>query len=513
MNNDFYKISQYSNGFQETRWATSDEIKSSSTKVMLNQVNFDGCGLPLIGNAKRLYVDNSDTHSLIIGSTGSKKTRLFCMPMIHTMIHAGESFVVTDPKGEIYDATSGKAKEMGYDVVLLNFRDLSRGDMWNPLKEPALLYKQGRVDEATAMLNDFVEAISMESAMRASDVFWVTSARMLSLAVLLVMMDVCSFEEINVKTFSRMCVEFGKVADAVTNSVMGIPEEDWEKNFLDEIMKKIPQDSIAALNYFAIGRSHEKTRADMQSSLFAFVKPFLLQSNLIRNLSETTFDMRLIGRKKTALYIIVPDERSTYHFIVTSFVKQCYELLIDEAQKEMNKALPIRVNFVLDEFSNTPPISDMPAMITAARSRNIRFYLVVQSMHQLVKRYSHDAETIKGNCENWVFLASKELNLLEELSRLCGNTRTYEPHETQRPLITISELQKLKKDQGEALVFYARHYPFITQLPDISQYGFKQYPAAEIANIRTDDVIHIGPKELYEEINSGRRPIPFSDLV
>jgi type IV secretion system protein VirD4 len=148
-----------------------------------------------------------------------------------------------------------------------------------------------------------------------------------------------------------------------------------------------------------------------------------------------------MGRKKTALYIVVPDERSTYHFIVTSFVKQCYELLITEAQKEINKSLPVRVNFVLDEFSNTPAISDMPAMITAARSRNIRFYLVVQSMHQLVKRYGLDSETIKGNCENWVFLASKELNLLEELSKMCGNTLNYEPHEFIRPLINVSELQ------------------------------------------------------------------------
>lgn len=513
MNQDLYKISQYNGGFQETRWATQDEIKSGSTKVMLNEDTFKGCGLPLIGNSKRVYLDNLDTHSLIIGSTGSKKTRLFCMPMVHTMIHAGESFVVTDPKGEIYDATSGKAKEMGYDVVLLNFRDLAQGDMWNPLKEPALLYKQGRIDEATSMLSDFVDAISMESAMRASDIFWVNSARMLALAVLLVMMDVCTYEEINVKTFSRMCVEFGKVEDPVTNNMLGIPEDECEKNYLDEIMKLIPPDSIAALNYFAISRSHEKTRADMQSSLFAFVKPFLLQSDLIRNLSETTFDMRLMGRKRTALYIIVPDERSTYHFIVTSFVKQCYELLIAEAQKEATKSLPIRVNFVLDEFSNTPPISDMPAMITAARSRNIRFYLVVQSMHQLVKRYENDAETIKGNCENWVFLASKELNLLEELSRLCGNTRTYEPHEIQRPLITISELQKLNKDKGEALVFFSRHYPFITQLPDISQYGFKPYPSAEINNIRKDGVVHIGPQELFNEISNGYRPVPFSDLV
>ncbi|MDD3504049.1 MAG: type IV secretory system conjugative DNA transfer family protein [Eubacteriales bacterium] len=513
MSHDLYKISQYNSGFQETRWATQDEIKSSATRVVISADNYEGCGLPLIANSKRMYLDNSDTHSLIIGSTGSKKTRLFCMPMVHSMIRAGESFVVTDPKGEIFDATSGMAQELGYDVVLLNYRDLEQGDMWNPLKEPALLYKQGHVDEATAMLNDFVEAISMEAAESTKDIFWVNSARMLSLAVLLVMMDICSFDEINVNTFSRMCVEFGKVEDAVTNKMLEIPESEWEKNYLDEIMKIIPQSSIAALNYFAVGRSHEKTRADMQSSLFAFVKPFLLQRRLIRNLSETTFDIRSMGRKKTALYIVVPDERSTYHFIVTSFVKQCYELLITEAQKEINKSLPVRVNFVLDEFSNTPAISDMPAMITAARSRNIRFYLVVQSMHQLVKRYGLDSETIKGNCENWVFLASKELNLLEELSKMCGNTRTYEPHEIIRPLITVSELQKLKKDKGEALLFFARHYPYVTRLPDISEYGFKQLAPAVISKISHDNVLNVGPRELYDDINNGKRPVPFAGML
>ena len=510
--NDQYKFSQYTSNYQETRWATPDEIKSTATRLDLTSESYEGSGLPLIGNSKKLYVDNSDTHSLIIGSTGSKKTRLFCMPMVQTMIRAGETFVVTDPKGEIFDATSGAAKEKGYKIVLLYFRDLSKGDMWNPLKEPATFYKAGKIDEATAMLSDFVDSISMELAMNSKDIFWVNTPRMLALSVLLLMLDSCHFDEINMKTFSRMCLEFGIVEDPVRNNYLEIPEDEWEKNYLDQIMKIIPEDCIAALNYFAISRSHEKTRADMQSSLFAFIKPFILQSNLIRSLSDNTFDTRLFGHEKTAVYIIVPDERSTYHFIVTSFVKQCYEILIDEAQKEKGKKLPIRVNFVLDEFSNTPAITDMPAMITAARSRNIRFFLVVQSMHQLYKRYEYDAETIKGNCENWVFLASKELNLLEEISRLCGNTTHYDLSENQRPLITISELQKLKKERGEALLFYARHYPFITQLPDISEYKFDYYDPIIIENVTKENIKSIGAKDFYQEIIDGLRPVPFKDL-
>ena len=90
--------------------------------------------------------------------------------------------------------------------------------------------------------------------------------------------------------------------------------------------------------------------------------------------------------------------------------------MISVAQEKANGQLPVRVNFILDEFCNLPAIPDMPAMISAARSRNMRFFLVAQSKHQLLRKYGEDADTIKGNCDNWVFLTSKELDLLEEIS-------------------------------------------------------------------------------------------------
>ena len=124
MNTDNYKFGRYVNSNQETRWATIDEIRNSGTHINLSDDEYVTAGLPLISDGKEAYVDHKDTHSLIFGATGSKKTRLFCMPMINMFAKAGESFIVTDPKGELYAKTSGLVKSKGYKTVVLNFRNI-----------------------------------------------------------------------------------------------------------------------------------------------------------------------------------------------------------------------------------------------------------------------------------------------------------------------------------------------------------------------------------------------------
>lgn len=227
-------------------------------------------------------------------------------------------------------------------------------------------------------------------------------------------------------------------------------------------------------------------------------------------LTGNTFDISNFGHKKTAVYIIVPDEKTTYHFLVTTFIKQVYEILIGEAQKTRDRTLPVRVNFVLDEFCNIPKIPDMLSMISAARSRNMRFYLVVQGLHQLRSRYGEDAETIKGNCENWVFLTSKELSLLNEISELCGSV--YTSDNRYRRLISVSELQRLDKEKGEALIMHSRQYPIITEIADIDMYpmfGKKSTVKLNKIKMPLGDIFSI--KGLYVEVRVGKIKIPFSD--
>jgi len=227
-------------------------------------------------------------------------------------------------------------------------------------------------------------------------------------------------------------------------------------------------------------------------------------------LSGNTIDIKSFGRKKTAVYIIVPDEKTTYHFLVTMFVKQVYEILIADAQNHPGRTLPVRVNFVLDEFCNLPTIPDMPSMISASRSRNMRYFLVAQSLHQLKSRYKEDADTIKGNCENWVFLTSKELALLQEVSALCGNVNSSESNS--RSLISVSELQRLSKEKGEALIMHARQYPVISEIADIDQYEmFKGYPEVSLKKFELPQIKVYSPGKVISEIEDRQRKLPFTD--
>lgn len=488
MRND-YKYGRYLNTNQETRWATTEEIRRSGTYVDLSAPHYPGAGLPLLSDGKEAYVDNQDTHTLIFGATGSKKTRLFCMPMLNIFARAGESFVATDPKGELYAKTSGIMKENGYNIVVLNFRELGVGDMWNPLTLPYELYRAGDIDGAMALLNDFVSTIAAPQMHHTKDIFWPQMAASLAMAHLLLLMEAGAEEEVNVASLAAMC--------ALEN-----------EDALQNMAKKMREDCIAGMNYRGIFTGASGTKQSIYASLFGMVRVFVTQKNLSRMLAGNTVDIRSFGREKTAVYIIVPDEKTTYHFLVTSFIKQVYEIMISEAQREPDLRLPVRVNFVLDEFCNLPKIEDMPSMISASRSRNMRFFLVAQSLHQLRGKYGEDADTIKGNCDNWVFLTSKELALLNEISELCGSIST--PTGQTRRLISVSELQRLDKTKGEALIMHARQYPIITEIADISSYGaFAGYPTVPFEPFALPEVSVFSVQKLYLDIRCKLRKYPF----
>ena len=485
-----YKLGKYQNFNQETRWASAEELKRSATYVNLSDETYPTAGLPILSDGREAYLDGQDTHTLIFGSTGSKKTRLFCMPLIQFFIRAGESFIATDPKGELYARTAGHAKANGYDTVVLNFRDIGKGDMWNPLTIPYRLYNSGKKDEAVSMLNDFVRNIAEPQFMNTNDRFWPEMASSLALAHLLLLMEAATEEEANVASLAALC------SNASTQMLSGLSVN-------------MRQDTIAGLNYQNVYTSPEKTLQSIMVSLFAMIRVFNTQRNLTNMLSGNTVDVAEFGRKKTAVYLIIPDEKNTYHFMVTTFIKQAYEILIAEAQKEENRQLPIRVNFVLDEFCNLPQIPDMPSMISAARSRNMRYFLVAQSLHQLKGRYGENADTIKGNCDNWVFLTSKELDLLNEISQLCGSYCTAEGHT--RSLISVSELQRLDKSKGEALIIHGRQYPAISEIADIDSYAmFKGYGIPAMLENELPEAKMFDLNQFYKDVINEVRPLPFS---
>ena len=169
----------------------------------------------------------------------------------------------------------------------------------------------------------------------------------------------------------------------------------------------------------------------MNSILSVFdqkMRTFTIQPTLLNMLASNNIDIDSVGKQRTAIFLITPDEKTTYHRLVSLFIKQSYESIIYSASLNKGNRVNNRINYILDEFSSLPAINDMPAMISAARSRMIRFLLIVQSKHQLEKRYKEEAATIISNCNNWIFLTSRELDLLRELSELCGEKANRTPN-------------------------------------------------------------------------------------
>ena len=495
MRKENFEFIRYIENEKDARWADPEEIKRMSNSpfapITMINVETEECekaGLPVISDGRTVYVDGSDTHSIIFGATGSKKTRLFAMPLINMFALTGESFIVTDPKGELYDKTSGLVKGKGYETIVLNFRELDKSDYWNPLDIPYKEYHKGNKEEATSMINDFINALAAIQREGTKDRYFIDLAYSQALANLLFFIETATPEENNIYNFTEFF--FSKSTPEGTR----------------ELVNHTSASSIASLNFNMV-LTNEKvvtTFANVTSCVAIMLNPFIVRKSLCQVLSKSSFDINELSRKKIAVYIIVPDEKTTLHFLITAFIKQVYESLINEAQKQDDKKLPIRVNFLLDEFCNIPKIEDMPSMISAARSRNMRFFLVAQSLFQLKQKYGEDAHTIKGNCENWVFLTSREVELLEEISKLCGSTRN------NLPLISTSELQRLSKEKGEVLILQGRNYPFVTELPDIDDYKFKSYSSEKLKARSFPQIEKYDVNKVIAEIKDSKRPLPFS---
>ena len=232
-------------------------------------------------------------------------------------------------------------------------------------------------------------------------------------------------------------------------------------NYIKEYFNAKDPAKAAYINASGTVFTADETKQGIIATFKQKMKLFSERANLSEMLSYSDFDMRDIGRKKTAVFLIVQDEKKTLHPLATIFIKQCYETLIDVAQENGGK-LPFRTNFILDEFANMPPLKDVTTMVTAARSRLIRFTFIIQNFAQLTQVYGKEnGDTIRGNC-NLLYLISSEIAALEEISKMCGEVKSKEKEKTaSTPLVTVSDLQRL--NQFEIIVLRRRMFPYKTR--------------------------------------------------
>ena len=479
-----------------SKWAKEKDIKTSKDveRVEPNSNSVEAAGIPLINNGKEIWVDNGEYHSLIIGSSGSGKTECIVKPMVNLLAKKGESMIITDPKGEIYKYSANYLKNQGYRVIVLNFREPQNGNAWNPLTMPYKYFKDGNNDKAIELIDDIAGNILHEPD--AKEQFWGVSAGDYFSGLALGLFMDAKENEININSINLM-------------STVGEERYAAGNNYIKEYFRMKGETSTPYIFASNTITAPNDTKASILSTFRQKIRQFSTGEALSEMLSYSDFDMQDIGRGKTAVFLIIHDEKKTYHPLMTIFIKQCYEVLIDEAQKSGGK-LPFRTNFILDEFANMPALKDVDAMVSAARSRDIRFTFIIQNFAQLNDVYGQEtAEIIKGNCGNIVYLISTEMKALEEISKMCGEVKVDDEKDKSatRPLISITDLQKMKL--FEAIIIRLRTSPFKTQLePDFKMnWGIERveepYPEREIREVGLFDLKKFITEKRNEEINDG----------
>ncbi len=493
------------------RWAKDKEMQHDTDVVAVDPLSpkANAGGIPLIMTPKKVWVDNGGYHNLVIGSTGAGKTQTTVLPMVNLLAKHDESMIITDPKGEIYENTSNYLRSLDYNIVLLNFRDPQQGNSWNPMYLPYSLYKDGKIDKSIELLEDLAANILKDPSAKGQDPFWENTSADYFAGLSFALFEDGDEKEINLNSINLM-------------STLG-EEKLANSTYIKEYFKYKDPASTAYVKASSTLMAPSDTKGSILSVFKQRVQLFASRANLSEMLGNNDFDMRDIGRKKTAVFIVIQDEKTTYHTLVTIFLKQCYETLISVAQ-ECGGKLPHRTNFILDEFANMPPLKDVTTMVTAARSRNIRFTFIIQNFSQLYEVYGKEnGETIKGNCGNTVYLISTELSALEEISKMCGEVKSKEKEKTSStPLVTVSDLQRL--EQWSTIILRIRMMPFKTKLtPNFKMNWGHNFPIAEYPK-RPEIPVHIFDlqgfvnKKREEKINSfingdtaagGSKPSPF----
>lgn len=460
--------------YGSSKWATYKEIKNNF-KVWNIGKELEYGGIPVTYQKGKLFYSDSFEHTLIIGSTGSGKTQCEILPLIFNLGYAGESMIINDTKGELYCYTAEFLKKKNYNIKIINLRDAYASDGWNPLHLAYKYYKENNIDLAGDIIENFAKSLTRN--LSSKDMYWEKSANAVLVALCYALLeDAHNEEEVNLYSLYNLLVEHGsKYVDRF--------------NSLDLYFQNKPEGSLSKMAYATGSFAKGETKATLFSVLATTIKIF--SDTGIANLTcRTDFELDEIGQKKTAVFLIIPDEKESRHELASLFIDQCYQALINYAQSIKKGRLSIRVNFILDEFANMPPINSISNKITVSRSRAIRFILTIQDFGQLNEKYKEQTGTIKSNCTNWIYLLTSDNNSAKEVSTRIGRYTISSSRVSTsmrnnqldfnlstdksllgRELIMPEELMKLKF--GEAIFMKTRMNPVKAKILPINNYPIK----------------------------------------
>ena len=442
-----------------THWTSTEEVKKRLTKVNLSDLSeLEAGGIPIIFDDQDIYIDAGDNHTVLLACSGMKKSICGFMPLIRILAAANENMVITDPKGELYDREAGFLKSQGYNVRCLDFRTMDK-DCFNVLRYAATVYRSGDKDKGLSLLSDIVNALAEDQRHRAKDPFWPDTGALWLNGTGAIMMDAYpKIEQVNVLNWS----------DFNVRGSASIVE--------DHLLSTMPDNTVKAALKQCLS-SAENTFKSILITASSFLMMFNQNPKLASMLSHSTFTLEDIIKPKTVLFLVTDDTTSTADPILGMIISQIQSFLVDKAYHSKNGKLDVRMNFVLDEFASIP-IPNMDKALATHRSRNIRYYLCVQSLALLKGRYENP-EKLLSNCASTLYLGSTEHELLRELEVKLGTT-CITPDGKEKPLCSQAELMTLERSWSRKEAIYmnlAEGIRYCTMLPSIEAYDIGNHTA------------------------------------
>ena len=359
---------------------------------------------------------------LVIGGSGSGKTRFFVKPSIMQM-HS--SYVITDPKGQLLTETGkmllhgapkldengkpvrdsrGKVIYEPYRIKVLNTINFSKSMKYNPLAYV-------RSEKDILKLVNVIIANTKGDGEKSSEDFWVKAERLLYCALIGYIWYEAEPEERNFITLLDLL-----------NACEAREDDETYKSpvdiLFDDLAKKQPE-HFAVKQYVKFKMAAGKTLKSILVSCGARLAPFDIKE-LRDIMTEDELELDTMGDQKTALFLIMSDTDTTFNFVIAMLQSQLFNLLCDKADDFYNGRLPVHVRCLLDEFANIGQIPNFDKLIATIRSREISASIILQSQSQLKTIYKDAADTIVGNCDSTLFLGGKEKGTLKEISELLG---------------------------------------------------------------------------------------------
>ena len=420
---------------------------------------------------KKLYANTTDTHSLTIGSTRCGKTRHLVLPSIGLTAMAGESMVITDPKSELYLYTKPFLERLGYEVIAIDFVCPEKSSRYNFLQPVLDAVYMDKLPLAVQEARDITRLLVPDKDNTSTDPLWPNGERaILTVAILAACLQFEKPEWQNLSNawhfIAEMCAPQGPKGE-----IPLVP-------YLNGLAPDSPLRAAMSIARIA----PEKMRGSFYTSALTTLDLFN-DPGIHAMTSITEFDHLATGDRKRAIFIILPDAKSTYYPLASLFVFQQYQLLVRRADENGGR-LPRRVEFFCDEFGNFVKIPDMDKAITVGGGRGIRFHLVVQDDNQIYERYGERlGKTMISNCETWVYLKTDNQDTVGTIGKKLGKFTVKSPslsastggnssasyNLTGRDLLTPEEICRI--DRPWQLVM-SRADPAVMFAPDISQTFF-----------------------------------------